>query len=505
VSSGPDETLAALPLALDWSAYDAYGAGDAYAALPRHGAGFGKAAAVCIGSRTCQRSDAKGVMCPSFRATGDAEHSTRHRAATLKAALDGELGDSPFTHPQLQAALDLCLACKGCKRECPNGVDMALLKTEALAQRWRREAAPLRERFFAATPTWLHALRRWPGAHRLPALRRPGSWLARWLERRFGLAVARSTPALAPRSWLETARPMSSKAAGEPAAAPAREVLLLVDTFSNHFDPETLDAAMGVLQAAGCRVHIARPPAGDGAHPADPVPLCCGRTALSGGFVDAAREHARRLLAVLGPHVAAGHAVIGLEPSCLLMLRDEYLALGLGPELQATAQAVAAQAWLLEEFLAREVQPAPIGAGPASPSAPAANGKARLTLPLGPLPAAPGATPPSALVHGHCHQKAYGALKPMRKVLGWVPGLKTEFIESSCCGMAGSFGLEAEHHALSMQMAELALLPAVRAAADETWLLANGSSCRHQIRDGAQREARHFVHLLWASVQAASR
>ena len=148
-------------LQLDWTAYDAYGAGDAYAHLPARGAGFGKAAAVCIGSRTCQRADAKGVMCPSFRATQDSTHSTQHRAAMLRAALDGELGERPFEDPHLREALDLCVACKGCKRECPNGVDMALLRTEALAQRWADRPRPRRERLIAQLPQWLPRLRRW--------------------------------------------------------------------------------------------------------------------------------------------------------------------------------------------------------------------------------------------------------------------------------------------------------------------------------------------------------
>jgi len=441
-------------LTLDWSAYDAYGQGDAYAALPAHGGGFGKAAAVCIGSRSCQRLDAKSVMCPSFRVTQDDTHSTRFRAATLKAAMNGELGDDPFAHPALAEAMDLCVACKGCKRECPNGVDMALLRTEVLAQRWAAQPMPWRERFFARLPQWLPRLRRVRGLlalrHRVPALARLGE---RWL----GLAAGRSVPLPAPKAYLDGPTPL-----GAPPVPATREVVLLVDTFSNHFEPATVQAAVEVLQGAGCRVHLLRPPEGERA-------LCCGRSALSVGDVPRARDEALRLLGALQPFVDRGLPLLGLEPSCLLMLRDEYLALGLG---EPAAQA-ARQAWLLEEFLAREIDPA--------------------TLPWQALER-------QLLVHGHCHQKAFGAMKPLRKVLGWVPGLRTEWVDSSCCGGAGSFGFEAEHHAGSQPMAEAALLPAVRAAAPEAWVLANGSSCRHQIRDGAQREARHLVHVLRAAL-----
>lgn len=457
---------AALPepeLVLDWRPYDAYGQGDAYAAVPTHGAGFGKAAAVCIGSRTCQRADAKGVMCPSFRVTQDTAHSTRHRAATLRAAMNGELGAQPFTHPGLDAAMDLCVACKGCKRECPNGVDMALMRTEVLAQRWRTQPMPAREKLIAHLPQWLPSLRR---VRALLGLRRPGNWLARWMERRLGVAAARSLPEPAPRAFLDDWASSAPAPATAGPAAKLREVVLLVDTFSNQLDPDTARAALRLLRALGCTVHVLMPPPGERA-------LCCGRSALSVGDVSTARAEAQRTLGALAPWLARGVPIVGLEPSCLLMLRDEYQVMHLGEPARRAGQL----AWLLEEYLAREFKPAE-------------------------LPAFQALAQP-ALVHGHCHQKAFGAMKAMRKVLGWVPQLRVEFIESSCCGMAGAFGYEAEHHALSMQMAEAALLPAVRAAAPEAWLIANGTSCRHQIADGAQRQARHFVHLLCAALPAA--
>jgi len=448
-------------LQLDWTAYDAYGAGDAYAHLPAHGAGFGKAAAVCIGSRTCQRADAKGVMCPSFRATQDSTHSTQHRAAMLRAALDGELGERPFEDPRLHEALDLCVACKGCKRECPNGVDMALLRTEALAQRWARTPRPLRERLIAALPQWLPRLRRWRALlNPLLTLRERWPWLARQVQARLGLAAGRSLPRPAAQAFLDGA-PTG------PVGAGPREVVLLVDTFHNQLDPTTAQAALEVLQAIGCRVHVLHPPAGE-------EPLCCGRSALAVGDVATARAAATRLQRALAPYVERGLPIIGLEPSCLLTLRDEHLALGLGEAAARTAR----QAWLLEEYLAREFKPGEL-----------------------PWEALPEPSPP-VLVHGHCHQKAFGAMKALRKVLGGVPGLQVQFIDSSCCGMAGAFGYEAEHHAISLALAEAELLPAVRAATPDTWLLANGTSCRHQIHDGAGRQARHLAQLLRAALPA---
>lgn len=443
---------------LDWSSYDSYGAGDAYAAIPASGGAYGKAAAVCIGNRQCQRTD-KGVMCPSFRATGDEAHSTRHRAATLKAALNGEYGEKPFIGPELEAAMDLCVGCKGCKRECPNGVDMALLRIEALAQRWSGSGgAPWRERLLAHLPRFAPWLSRINGLLRL---REQWPFLARLLERRLGIAAGRSLPRTVAQSFLTRT---TAAVAGQPEG---RKVVLLVDTFSNHFEPETAEAALAVLVAGGYRVHLVRPAAGE-------RPLCCGRTFLSQGLVAEARGEARRLVEALSPYVEQGLPVIGLEPSCLLMLRDEFYALDLGEKVNGIAKA----ALLLEEFLARE------------------HDAKRLALAFQPLAGT------KAMVHGHCHQKAFGALKPLRKVLGLIPELRVEFIESSCCGMAGAFGLEAEHYAMSMRMGELALLPAVRAAEPETVLIANGISCRHQIRDGAGRDSVHFARVLHTALAA---
>ena len=239
-----------------------------------------------------------------------------------------------------------------------------------------------------------------------------------------------------------------------------KNVLLFVDTFSNYLEAENAYAAQRVLEAAGYTVHF-NVRAGE-------RPLCCGRTFLSAGLIEQAKAEAKRTLDTLRPFVEQGVAIVGLEPSCLLTLRDEFLHYGYGEQ----AQQLAKQAFLFEEFLVREQK-----AG-------------RFKVKLEPVDYN------NALLHGHCHQKAFDALTPVQTVLSWIPELKVSTIESSCCGMAGSFGYEAEHHQASLQMAELALLPAVRNRAASTVVVADGTSCRHQIHDGAELKAVHTAQLL---------
>jgi Fe-S oxidoreductase len=237
--------------------------------------------------------------------------------------------------------------------------------------------------------------------------------------------------------------------------------VLFIDTFNRYFEPENARAAADVLEAAGYQVDIASP-ADKGR------PLCCGRTFLAAGLVAEAKVEARRMLESLRPYVEQGVAVVGLEPSCLLTLRDEYLALGLGEE----AVHLSERAMLFEEFIAAQAD-----AG-------------LLRLELAPLPTS------SALVHGHCHQKAFDAMPAVSKVLAMIPQLRVQTIESGCCGMAGSFGYEAEHFDVSLKMAELSVLPAVREANADTILVADGTSCRHQIHDASGRAAVHVARLL---------
>lgn len=437
---------------LDWSAYDTYGVGDAYAGIPATGGNYAKAVAVCMNNHQCQR-DGKGVMCPSFRITHDPAHSTGARVKAFKAALNGELGDDPFAHPDLAAAMDLCVSCKGCKKECPSAVDMTLIKTEYLAQKNERQGVPRRARLFGALPRWLHEWR--PTLQALVQLRNGSPWVAKLAERWLGISARRPIPQIVAGGFRAETAPLSGERG---------KVVLFVDTFTHYYTPEIAAAALKVLRAGGYAVDVLEPAKTD----AEPErPLCCGRTYLSQGMVEEARVEARRVMAALAPALAAGTPIVGLEPSCLLALRDEFYSLGLGPDVGQLSK----QAFLFEEFLMRE-------------------GNKGLKLALKPIPGG------RALVHGHCHQKAFGAMKSVRKVLGWIPEFEFEIIDASCCGMSGSFGLETEHHDASLQMAELALLPAVREAAAETLIVADGFSCRHQIKDGSGRDALHVAVLL---------
>ncbi len=436
---------------LDWSGYNHYGEGDAYASIPAQGGGFGKAAAACIGNRRCQTLE-RGVMCPSFRVTGNDKHSTQYRAQKIRDCLNGDLGDEAFNHPDLIDAMDLCVGCKGCKRECPNGVDMALLRAESLAQRWLTSGSvPLRTRLFASYPALLHHL--W-GYNTLIGLRQHLPGLNSFLAATLGIAGQRTLPKRATRSFLKEVHRDTQQEGHS-------DVVLWVDTFSNHLDPAIARAAVALLHRGRYRVHLAQ------AAPQDP-PLCCGRTHLSQGLISEARQEAERTLCALRPYLDRDWPIVGLEPSCVLMLRDEYHSL-LPP---TEAQKLGTKTFLIEEFLAKEME----------------NGQLELPFKL--------MEGKKTWIHGHCHQKAFGALKPLRKILSKVPGLGVELIESSCCGMAGAFGLEQEHYEVSMAMGEIALFPAVRSADPQDWILANGTSCRHQIQDGASRNARHLVEIL---------
>jgi Fe-S oxidoreductase len=283
--------------------------------------------------------------------------------------------------------------------------------------------------------------------------------LRRLFEKFAGINAARTLPAFR--------RDLFRPAAETIGPEDGREVVLFADTFNRIYERENLDAALRVLVAGGYRVHLPKP-AGGGR------PLCCGRTFLSAGLVDHARAELDRLVATYAPFASRGVPIIGLEPSCLLTLRDELLSL----RSDAPAKSVSAHALLFEEFLVREAE------------------SGRLRLPLGSVAA-------KALVHGHCHQKSFGAFKPVEQVLRLIPALDVETIESSCCGMAGAFGYGAETYQASVEMAELSLWPAVRRADAATLIVADGTSCRHQIKDGTDRAALHVARVLAMSLERA--
>lgn len=413
--------------------------------------GLSGAVEMCNNNGTCRKRD-PGVMCPSFRATGDEIHVTRGRANTLRLALSGQLGPEGLTDPAMKATLDLCVGCKGCRRECPTGVDMAKMKTEVLGQYVKRHGLSLKDRMIASLPRWAEAASRF---HTLANLRDavPGlPWLS---EKLMGFARQRSLPAF-------SGRPFRASEVPEREVVDGREVVLFADTFNSYFEPENLRAAMRVLDAAGYTVHVVDPSAtGDGRR------LCCGRTYLASGLIEQAEAEMRALVAALAPYAERGVPIVGLEPSCLFTLVDELPSL-----LRDAAGAVPAQAMLFEAFLAREAKAGRLDG-----------------LKLQPIAE-------KALVHGHCHQKAFAAMGDVTAALQLIPGLDVSVIESSCCGMAGAFGYEAEHYEVSMKMAELSLLPAVRKAGPETLLVADGTSCRHQIHDGAGRDAEHVAVVL---------
>ena len=330
-------------------------------------------------------------------------------------------------------AMDLCVACKGCKRECEANVDMALIKAEYLAQHAAHSGLSLRGRLFAHLPRWLH---RSPWLKGLIRWRNDSPLLARLGQRLLGIAADRPLPEPAP--WPFGPEVSAARNHQTPAGDGLPEVVLFVDTFSRHFEPGIARAAVAVLRAGGYRVLIAEPLATD-AEPARP--LCCGRTYLAQGMVDAAREEVERLVDALLPHVEAGRVIVGLEASCALGLRDDARALGLNRGLNGglsrgggrgdALERIACNVLLFEEFLAKELM------------------AKRLTLPLR---ASDGL---ATLVHGHCHQKAVGATKAMRRVLKLIPGHDFSVIDAGCCGMAGTFRLEAEHAAMASAMAQL--------------------------------------------------
>jgi FAD/FMN-containing dehydrogenase/Fe-S oxidoreductase len=439
----PGYQVLPIETALDWSQWG----------------GFGGAVEMCNNNGAC-RKDQGGVMCPSYRATMDEQHLTRGRANSLRLAISGQLGPDALTCSDMKAAMDLCVGCKGCRRECPTGVDMARMKVEFLHQYHRRHGLSVHERLVSHLPRYAPILSRLAP---LANLRNTVPGMSALLEPLLGFSRKRRLPA-----WRRDPfrPPEATSGKGQ-----RGELVLLADTFNRYFEPENLHAATRVLAAAGYRIH--HPTVVDGSR----RPLCCGRTFLAAGLVEQARNEVRRLLDALSSFVERGVPVVGLEPSCLLTLRDELGAMLPGPQ----AERLAEHALLFEEFLAAE------------------HDADKLDLPMN------GSAPRRALLHGHCHQKAFGVMGSVEKILGMVPGLDVTNVESSCCGMAGAFGYRPDSYDISMRMGELNLLPAVRETAPDTLIVADGTSCRQQIADATGRRAVHVARVLESAIGEHSR
>ncbi len=415
--------------------------------------GFAKAAEMCNNNGHCRKFDA-GTMCPSYRVTRDEKHVTRGRANTLRLALSNQLGPDAFTGDAVKEAMDLCVSCKGCKRECPTGVDMAKMKIEFLSHYKNKHGFTLRDKLIGYLPSYLHVISKSSVLTGLFNLRNHSQALAQVLEKFTGISAKRSLPAWRTdtvwQSNLGHVDLHSFNNANKP-------VVLWADTFNGAFESENIFSAVRVLEAAGYTVYIPRKEQGH---------FCCGRTYLATGMIDRAKESARELVNALYPFADKQIPIIGLEPSCILSLRDEFLVMDLGDK----ASLLAKNSFTFEEFLAQENK-----AGRFNPTLKPAN--------------------KTILIHGHCHQKSFDVVKPIIDLLKLIPNAKPELIETSCCGMAGSFGYESEHMDVSMQMAGLQLLPAIEKAPDAL-LVADGSSCRHQIKDGASRQALHLAQIL---------
>ena len=403
--------------------------------------GFDRAIEFCNGNGAC-RKVTEGTMCPSYMVTLEEEHSTRGRANMLRALLDGRLPPEELKGERFYKVMELCISCKGCKAECPSNVDMARLKAEYLHLYHQDVSYTLRERMV----TSFDKAGRW-GVAMAPL----SNWMIRqgwfrWiLERAVGVDRRRSLPPFARQTFAD----WFVKRNGTSSSASKKKVVLFDDTFMNFNEPGVGVAATRLLEAAGYEVILGKK-------------NCCGRPAISKGMLDKARDLARSNIQHLLPYAAEGIDIVGCEPSCLLSLRDEYPDLVPGPEADMVAQ----HALLFEEFFLQE--------------------GLDIEFP---------APPKEILVHGHCHQKALVGPQPMISMLEKT-GASVKLVDSGCCGMAGAFGYETEHYDISLQMAERRLLPAVRDASPDTVIVAPGTSCRHQIGDGANRQAHHPVEVM---------
>ena len=410
------------------------------------------AAEMCNGSGDCRKIQlAGGTMCPSYMATRDEIDSTRARANTLRHVLTHGQGEHPLANDDLKEVLDLCLSCKGCKKECPSTVDMAKLKAEFQQHYYDANGVPLRSRLIANFTAFQRLASFAPWAWNLIFSTAP---LRRLVNRVSGFHPDRTIPPLPPQTLNRWFRSHQE----HPSAGQAGTVSLFIDEFSNYNDVAAGIATVELLEGLGYAVNVASLEES-------------GRTWLSKGFVRKAKEIINHNLGLVGNSITEETPLIGIEPSTILTFRDEALEL-CDPDLKDIAEQIAPHCLLLEEFVAREVAAGKI-------TSDAFTTEAR-----------------NVHLHGHCFQKALAGTSASEIALGLPENYVVEVIPSGCCGMAGSFGYEAEHYEVSQQIAELVLLPAIREALPVDLIAAPGTSCRHQIHDGAQREALHPAQIL---------
>ena len=410
--------------------------------------GYDKLVEMCNGQGTC-RQLASGTMCPSYRVTRDEKDSTRGRANALRVAMTGQLGQEGLANPDVYKALELCLECKACRQECASQVDMAKLKYEFLAHYQAEHGVPLRSRLFANMPLSSAIGSKAP---RLTNRIYNNQLFREILDRTVKIDKRRQLPPLA----LETFRLWFKKHLA-PANTPRGKVVLWDDCHLTYHEPDLGIATVQILEAAGFEVLLAE------------NRKCCGRPMISKGLLKEAKKHAQENVAALQPYAKKGIPIIGVEPSCIACMRDEY------PDLlqTETSQQVAEHSFFFEEFITD------------------LKTKGELDLPL---------VKPDTLsdikVHTHCYQKAFGTAERVIQMLELIPNATVEEIAGGCCGMAGSFGYEKEHYEISMAIGEQSLFPAVREAKPETVIAAAGTSCRQQIKDGAQQKAVHPIMVL---------
>ena len=427
----PDYSVKPFKTHLDWSAWTGAGGG------------FQGAVEMCNNNGSCRKL-AGGVMCPSFRVTRNESDVVRGRANSLRLAISGQLGEDALSSDEMMETMSLCVSCKACKRECPTGVDMALMKIEVLAARRAKMGLSLSDKLVGHLPKYAPYLSKFPW---LANSRNTLPGLPALTEKITDFSKNRALP-----KWSTNPFRDPEFTASEP------DVILFADVFNRYFEPESIRAAGNLLQLAGLNVQTARPQSGKGV-------LDCGRTYLSVGCVDEARNEAKRVIASVLPYVRRGIPVIGLEPASLLAFKDEFPSLLPG----ADADLVAEHSMLFEEFFVQ-------------------NGKTR-KLPLRPLNR-------PIYVHGHCHQKAHNLMASFDRALALIPDAQVIPIETSCCGMAGSFGYRRDTARISLKMAEQSLFPAIRAAERNSLIAANGFSCRHQISSGVGATALHIAQIL---------